>query len=251
MRLYFSRAEQYVVFVLLLAVLGGLFVLSYAYGRKQREAATATAFLEQPDAAEAGSPAITPDTAPSQELVIHIIGAVKQPGVYRFFPGARVDDAIRQAGGARTDGYADALNLAARLEDGMRICVPTRAEWTKMTAATPLPPLVVAGSPDPIHTPPDSAALTSLPTTDATSGAIAAGGSPARTGPKPLPTGKIALNTAGAEQLMTLPGIGPVTAQRILDYRAQQGKFTDLSQLLDVPGIGPKTYEKIEPHVML
>ena len=70
-------------------------------------------------------------------------------------------------------------------------------------------------------------------------------------GPKPLPAKKIDLNTASLEELMTLPNIGPVSAQRILDCRKARGKFTDLAQLLNVPGIGPKTYEKLVPYVEL
>ncbi|MHB0938404.1 MAG: helix-hairpin-helix domain-containing protein [Armatimonadota bacterium] len=242
MRLYLSRMEQSVLVVLLLAILGALFVISFAYGRRQREN-TETPFLEAAAVPDVTSPA--PD-APADRIVVHITGAVKCPGVYRFGPDARVDDAIRQAGGARADGYPDGLNLAASLADGQRICVPTRAEWQQLTA-TVQPPLVVTGAPDPLHAEPAKGAVKEpkpaakpkdTPTT------------PANTGPKPLPEKKVNLNTATPEELTTLPGIGPVSAQRIIDYRKGE-KFTDLAQLLNVPGIGPKTYEKLVPYIEL
>jgi len=243
MRLYLSRMEQTVLAVLLVAIIGALLALSYTYGRRQR-AAEAAPFLEQ--APVEGDAAAPLTTAPVEEIVVHVAGAVQHPGVYRFFPGARVDDAVRQAGGAREDGYADGLNLAAHLEDGERICVPTKVEWARLTAERGPSPLVVAGTPDPLSTRPASTTVTSKPDPKTT-------GAPEHetAGPKPLPAKKVNLNTATLDDLMTLPNIGPVSAGRILDYRKAQGKFTDQAQLLNVPGIGPKTYEKVAPYIVL
>jgi len=248
MRLYLSRIEQTALAVLLLAILGALFALSYAYGRRQRDYADAP-FLDQTPADEAVA-AVSPNS-PAGEIVVHVTGAVKQPGVYRFSPNDRIDDAVRRAGGVREDGYADGLNLAARLEDGERICVPTKEEWARLTAGRDLPPLVIAGASDPLHAAPVNGAV-STNTAPKTVGnpASKASGSTA-TGPKPLPAKKVNLNTASLEELMTLPNVGPVTAQHIMDCRKTQGKFTDLAQLLNVPGIGPKTYEKLAPYIEL
>jgi competence protein ComEA len=233
-RFYFSRMEQTVLAVLLLAILGALFALSYAYGRRQRDYADAP-FLELASVEEAA--AVPSTDEPASEIVVHVTGAVKQPGVYRFFPGARIDDALRQAGGAREDGYPEGLNLAAKLEDGERICVPTKAEWERL----------IAGGGDPLRAAPVSGAVTTSRPPPKTGGSSER----ADAGPKPLPERKINLNTATLDDLITLPNIGPVTAQRILDYRGKEGKFTDLAQLLNVTGIGPKTFEKIVPFVEL
>jgi len=244
MRLYLSRIEQSVLVVLVLAILGAFFVLSYAYGRRQRESADMP-FLEAasiPDVMPSASPA---PKAPTDEIVVHVTGAVQCPGVYHFRKQERVDDAIRKAGGARKDGYPDGLNLAACLEDGERISVPTREEWRQLTATAP-PPLVVAGAADPLHAEPTKGAVKPQAAPAPKNAPV-----PADTGPKPLPAKKVHLNTGTTDDLMTLPGIGPVSAQRILDYRKQQGKFTDLAQLLNVPGIGPKTYEKLAPYIEL
>lgn len=243
MRLYLSRMEQTILAVLLLVILGALFALSYAYGRRQRENADVP-FLQQAAAPDSVTPPATDAPTPINEIVVHVTGAVKRSGVYRFLPGMRVIDAIRQAGGAREDGYPDGLNLAARLEDGERIAVPTKTEWLRLTTNHPLP-LVVTGAADPLHAPPVKGAVAKPEVKES--------GTPAHAnaGPKPLPAKKINLNTASQEELMTLPGIGAVSARRILDQRKQQGKFTDPAQLLDVPGIGPKTYEKIAPYIEL
>lgn len=255
MRWYFSRSEQYAVAVLLIAIVFGVVVLALARERTRRDSETPAPFFEQVAEAKAAPVEVAPSKADSTEIAVHVAGAVQKTGVYRFFPGARVDDAIRAAGGARPDGCADALNLAAKLEDGERLYVPTRVEWTRMTGDQ-LPPLAVIASPDPRHAPEATGAIATpaispRATSTAAASAVAAPASPAYAGPKPLPDGKISLNTANLERLDDLPGVGPVTAQRILDYRTQHGKFTDLAELLDVPGIGPKTYEKILPFATL
>lgn len=208
MRLYLSRMEQSVLVVLVLAILGALFVLSFAYGRRQRELAE-TPFLETAAVPDAAAPVAE---MPADQIVVHVAGAVKCPGVYRFSKGARIDDAIRKAGGARADGYPDGLNLAAPLEDGERICVPTREEWRKLTADA-LPPLVVAGAPDPLHAEPAKGAVKESPPAKPK-----AEQAPASTGPKPLPKTKVNLNTATPEELMTLPGIGPKTYEKLAPY---------------------------------
>lgn len=241
MQLYLSRREQVVIAVLLLAMLGALLCMSYAYGKQERAAKAAVPLFERGAAsAPAGE-----TSQRSASVVVHVCGAVQRPGVYQFAPGARVLDAIHEAGGARPDGCLDAHNLAARLQDEQKIYVPTKDEWQRQQANA-APPLIETG-----------AAPAAAPLTGAakpTSTAKPAAASPheaAPRGPKPLPQATINLNTATQEQLMTLPGVGEVTAQHILEYRAQHGKFTDVAQLLDIPRIGPKTLEKISPHISL
>ena len=136
---------------------------------------------------------------------------MRRPGVYRFAPGARVDDALRRAGGPRAHADLDAVNLAAKLEDGRQVLVPLRA-------AAPAPGVAVApGGPDPA--------------------------APA------APAAPVNLNTATLEQLDTLDGVGPGIAQRILDYRAQHGGFRRVEELGEVPGIGPKRLATLTPLV--
>jgi competence protein ComEA len=133
-------------------------------------------------------------------LVVHVAGAVREPGLYRLDEGSRVADAVARAGGAAASADTTALNLAAPLVDGMQVVVPVR------------PP---AGDPG------------------ATGGAGAG------------PAARVSLSSATLEQLDALPGIGPVTAQKILDHRAAHGGFRSVDDLDAIPGIGPARVEQL------
>ena len=250
MRLYFSKTEQYAVVVLLLAIIGALFVLSFAYGKRERESEQQPFYAAAPDvnAAPLAGAVETP------EVVVHVTGAVNKPGVYRFPPGRRVNDAVRQAGGARADGDADALNLAATLQDGERLYIPTKTEWKQAMAAEGMPALVTpdAGARNTAGSK-TSTAPAVVPSTGATHAAhsTTTTAAPPHYAAKTLPKQPISLNTATLEQLHDLPGIGDITAQKILDYRKEHGKFTDTAQILNVPGIGPKTYSRLSPYITL
>jgi competence protein ComEA len=141
-------------------------------------------------------------------LVVHVVGAVRRPGLYRVQDGARVADAVRRAGGATPRANLAALNLAAPLVDGIQVLVPPRVAVASDGAASGADSL----EPDP---------------------AVAGAGS------------KPSLATATAEQLDELPGVGPVTAQKILDYRAEHGFIRSVDDLDAVPGIGPARIEQL------
>lgn len=133
-------------------------------------------------------------------VTVHVAGAVGRPGVYDLDAGARVDDAVRAAGGPIGDADLDGLNLAAPLVDGQRVYVP------------------VAGEIDPASVP---------------------AGTVAHAAAAPGAAGPIDLNTATADQLESLPGVGPATAAAIVDDRDRNGPFASVDDLDRVPGIGP------------
>jgi competence protein ComEA len=145
-------------------------------------------------------------------LVVDVAGAVVRPGVYRLAPGARIADALAAAGGfaPRVDAarVAAELNLAALVHDGDRIVVPARDD-------------------------PGSA------------GAGGAGGGGSGTGGAAATPGLIDLNHASAEQLDTLPGIGPVTAAKIVASRQDQ-PFKTVDELQSRGIIGQKTFDKLK-----
>src|SRR5262249_11431959 len=129
-------------------------------------------------------------------LVVDVVGAVRRPGLVHLPPGARVADAVAQAGGLGPKAERSAVNLAAPVSDGQQVVGPRRG-------AAP-----VGG------------------------GAPAAGGAAA-------PTAPVSLSTASLEELDALPGVGPVTAQKIVTYRQEHGAFRSVDELDAIPGIGP------------
>jgi competence protein ComEA len=154
-------------------------------------------------------------------IVVHVAGAVGNPGVVELPAGSRLHHAIEAAGGSTAAADLDRLNLAAALEDGQKILVQERGS---PEAADPAGPSDGSAAPGPAGT-----------------GGTEAG----RTGPAQ----KINLNTAGAEELATLPRVGPVLAQRIVDWRKQHGRFGTVQELDAVDGVGPKLLEALLPLV--
>lgn len=175
-----------------------------------------------PEAAPAGGPDTPGTQAPGTQapgtttpvtVTVHVAGQVVHPGVYAVPAGARVADAIVAAGGASPEADAEQLNLAARVADAERIYVPKQGEAVSTAGPVPVP-------------------ASSGPGTASTAAA------------RPLD-----LNTATAEQLEALPGIGPATSKAILTYRGSHGRFRSVTELLDVPGIGPAKLEALRPLV--
>jgi competence protein ComEA len=147
-------------------------------------------------------------SAPGGEVVVHVVGAVATPGVQRLPAGTRVVDAVEAAGGASPEADLARINLAAVLVDGQQIYVARVGE---------APPVPLAGS------------APSGREADAASGAL----------------GLVDLNTATADELDELPGVGPTTAQAIISHREQNGPFTSVDELLDVRGIGDAKLEQL------
>jgi competence protein ComEA len=147
--------------------------------------------------------------AAGTEIVVDVSGKVREPGVHRLPAGSRVTDALRAAGGVRPGTNTDGLNRARFLVDGEQI---------------------VVGGPAPAAVPGAGGANTA--------GAVGSAGSAAGA----VPTAPISLNTATADQLNTLPGVGPVLAQHIIDYRTQHGGFRSVDELRQVNGIGDRRF---------
>lgn len=162
--------------------------------------------------APAGEP-ISLMPAPTREpIAVHVIGAVPRPGLYEFAEGARVQDAIEAAGGLLSSANVEIINLAAPLEDGQQLNIPYRAG--EEPAVDEEDALVLPGATE-----------------------------------EPNPQSSedlININTASLEELDGLPGIGPTIAQRIIDYREENGPFQVIDDIMNVSGVGPSTFEQIK-----
>jgi competence protein ComEA len=171
------------------------------------------------------------DTAAAEMLVVDVSGAVRHPGVVRLPAGSRVGDAVAAAGGygPRVDAAAaDGLNLAARLTDGQQIHVPSRDD--------------PKGAP---NSDPTTATAAAAPAPGGTSGSDSATGSGASGGSTTSSSGPIDLNTATAAELDSLPGIGPVTAAKIVAARQEQ-RFGSVAELRSRKIVGQATMTKIQ-----
>jgi competence protein ComEA len=142
--------------------------------------------------------------APPAKLLVHVVGAVHRPGLYRLDEGSRTADAVHRAGGATRRADLAQINLAAPVADGAQVVVPTRSP-------------------------------------------IGAGQMSTNAG---LPQGPVHLNTATLDELDELPGVGPVTAQKIVEYRQTQGAFASVDDLDAIPGIGPARLEELRKRVV-
>jgi competence protein ComEA len=174
-------------------------------------------------------------STPHGSLVVYVAGEVLRPGLYSLSPGARVEGAVRAAGGATKRGDLVAINLAEPVSDGEKVVVPLRGD-------------------------PATAAYAD---TVAATGSSAAGGSrTVRHGRrsrgahrgrhrKEPPASPIDLNAADAPALQELPGIGASLAQRIVAYRDLNGPFHGLDELLDVSGMTDRRLDAISPYLVI
>lgn len=160
-----------------------------------------------PPSAEAVLPTPTP-----LPLVVHVVGEVARPGVYTLSGDARVVDAVTAAGGLTALADPEMINLADRVSDGQQVRVPAIGATTQPTL-TPYP-LAVSQRAAP--------------------GLVV-----------PVSGGLMNINTATASELESLPGIGPVLAERIVAYRTDHGPFGAIEDIMDVSGIGEGYFAQI------
>ena len=178
-----------------------------------RSGPTGSVFASSSTASGGGGP-------PATTVTVHVVGQVERPGVFAMPAGSRVGDAVAKAG-ARKGADLTAINLARPLVDGEQIHVPRPGE-------------VVPGG---------AAGAGSAAGSAGGAGSGAGGAGPGGSG------GPVNLNSATAAQLEELPGVGPVLAQRIIDWRTEHGRFASVDELGEVSGIGEKIFAALQPKV--
>jgi competence protein ComEA len=170
-------------------------------------------------AASSGGATASGSASPAADALVYVCGAVHSPGVVRLPQGARVADALELAGGATAKAELAAVNLAARVADGQQIVVPEKGPSGVAQAASSGGGAV---------------------------GAIVGGSAGAGAG---LPGALVNLNTASIEELDGLQGVGPSTAQKIIDYRTENGPFTSIEDVKNVSGIGDAKFAAMKDSI--
>lgn len=167
--------------------------------------------------------AVTASEKEEAKITVYVSGAVANPGLHEIAPGSRAVEAIAAAGGMTEEANKDKVNLAKICKDGMQVNVPrlSAKERRRLAAA---------------NTPASSAEAASLRSDSYNDEQKS----------EPALMGKVHLNTATAEELETLPGVGAVTAQRIVEYRSAHG-FARIEDLMNVKGIGQAKFKKMQP----
>ena len=253
------RVLLLVAVLALVAVVWGVTQFSAAPRAEQLASPSATAEsvqavgAQQSPAAQPGAQSTAqPSANPSESaqggasgeatVRVHVAGAVNNPGVYTLPAQGRAVDAIAAASGAAADADLDRVNLAGALSDGVQIYVPHRGETAAPAQIQPNGGTANAGQ------------------SNAANGAAQNGASQGGSQPQPARTltasgsaqkgsTPVNINTATAEELQTLPRIGPAMAQRIIAWREAHGGFRSVDELDAVPGIGPSMLENLRPLV--
>ena len=169
------------------------------------------------------APTVRPaPTATPGPLRVFVNGAVTNPAVYELAPNSMVQQAIEQAGGFTAEADTAVVNLAFPLQDGMQIYVPTVAETAEQTQAVITNPEVRSGGIE----------LDEGPAAESGAGSEI-----------------VNINNAAVTELDTLPGIGPSTAGKIVEYRETNGPFATIDEIMSVSGIGPAKFEQIQAYI--
>jgi len=177
-------------------------------------------------------PTVSPGTAGGGTVRVHVAGAVRRPGVYEVPADGRIIDAVRAAGGASSSADLDAINLAQTLRDTEQVYVPTRTRTSPRTSPRTAPRLRPTTVPPAVSPAPTGS--TALPSTEPTA---------------PAARKTVNVNQATASQLEELPGVGEVTARRIVSWRQSKGPFATPEDLMKVEGIGPAKFAAMKPFV--
>ncbi len=167
------------------------------------------------------------ETYSDDRILVHVSGAVNKEGVVELKADSRISDAIEKAGGIKEEASIEDINLAYKLEDGMKIHIPTKQEKESNR-----------------NTKPENIAeqVTEQYVITSSGGANQEGKEESSSTVQT----KVNINTATQTQLETLPGIGPSTATKIISYRKEKGKFSKIEDIKEVSGIGDSKYNKIK-----
>ena len=229
--MYNFNKKQKIILGVLVAIVAG-FICYYVYAKEDESSTTVRNVLS--DNVETKKEEETGGYS-DDRILVHVSGAVNKEGLVELKVDSRISDAIEKAGGVREDAYTEDINLAYKLEDGMKIKILTKQEkqQEKETESS----LNTNNLED----------LTKKHTT-LSSGIYNDKESQQKTTTNKQES-KVNINIATQAELETLPGIGPSTATKIISYRKEKGKFSNIEEIKEVSGIGEAKFQKIKEEI--
>lgn len=237
-----SKKQKIVIIIVITVITAGVGYFAYATEtEKQNETNLEIAKTEEKEGDEKENK--------EEKIIVHLSGAVEKEGIIELDENSRIADAIEKAGGIKENACIDEINLAYKLEDGMKIYIPTKEECKKQQEEKKQ---LIQTETSGISNSNSQESQNKNATTSSGAAANAGktnSGSTSITGTSSNNTakqGKVNINTASQTELETLPGIGPSTALKIVNYRKEKGKFKKIEDIKEVSGIGDSKYNKIK-----
>lgn len=224
----FNKKQKIIIGIVIVIV--AIVAIYYSY-KQENNFLEETENLEIENQAKEGAEE-SEETTEKEKIIVHISGAVQNEGIVELESGSRVADAIEKAGGLKENAYMDEINLAYQLEDGEKIHIPTIEEQKEKE-----------NQESKVEN--ESATGSDGTTSKSSNSSINTGSQSEKTSNQT----KININTATEQELDSLPGIGPSTAAKILEYRKEKGKFKTIEEIKEVSGIGESKYEKIKDQI--
>ena len=243
-----SQKQKIVIIIVITVIIAGVGYFAYATEtEKQNETNLEIAKTEEKEDDEKENK--------EEKIIVHLSGAVEKEGIIELNENSRMSDAIEKAGGLKGNACIDEINLAYKLEDGMKIYIPTKEECKKQTTLNETETNTgktnnggASSNGGTSSTSTTNNGGTTINGSTSITGATSNGGTSitGTSGNNMKKQGKVNINTASQTELETLPGIGPSTALKILNYRKEKGKFKKIEDIKEVSGIGDSKYNKIK-----
>lgn len=237
----FERYRDYILVFILFVIIA--FSEYYIYYYIKEDLNSIKSSLEVKQTNEISS--TLKDDKKKKMIYVDVKGEVSSPGVYSFEEGKRVIDALEKAGGITSKADTSVNNLGKKLTDEMVIIIYSKKEVKKMGSIlekkTKALEKCIENSASPINSCLDTSSLTDKNTSSKNSSSNGTNSSKTK-------NGKVSINTASKEELMTLQGIGEAKAEAIIEYR-NKTKFNDISDIKNVKGIGDSIFEKIKNNI--
>ena len=216
--------KQKIVVIAILVIIAGA-IIYYVYGNDEEQYKNEILPYEEniiENTIEKTKTAEMLEAEKEEEIIIYIAGEVNKEGVYSLPEGSRIADAIEQAEGLTEDAYTEDINLAYKLEDGMKIKIPNKSETQKQLEEQN------ANIEDSYITTESGASIQETQTKTSQ---------------------KVNINTASQQELETLTGVGPSIASKIVEYRKQNGLFKTIDDIKNVSGIGDNKFESFKDEI--